>query len=87
MPVSGSRVVVPFRNRKEIGICLGPAEGDVPKRVKRIIEVQKSVGALTGEIDVMKYVDTRFLPERFRKLSLSDVNARIERLKAALGGE
>ena len=31
--------------------------------LKRIIEVQKSVGALTGEIDVMKYVDMRFLPD------------------------
>ena len=24
-PPAGSRVVVPFLNRKEIGICLGPA--------------------------------------------------------------
>jgi hypothetical protein len=36
---------------------------------------------------VKECTDTRFLPERFRKLSLSDVNARIERLKAAIGGE
>jgi primosomal protein N' (replication factor Y) len=38
-PVAGSRVVVPFRNRKEIGICHGPAQGPVPKRVKRVIEI------------------------------------------------
>lgn len=36
--------------------------------LKRIIEVQKSVGALTGEIDVMKYVDTRFLPDDIKAL-------------------
>ena len=34
---------------------------------------------------VKECTDTRFLPERFRKLSLADVNARIERLKAAIG--
>jgi hypothetical protein len=34
---------------------------------------------------VKECTDTRFLPERFRKLSLSEVNARIERLKAAVG--
>jgi hypothetical protein len=34
---------------------------------------------------VKECTDTRFLPERFRKLSLSQVNARIEALKAAIG--
>jgi SpoVK/Ycf46/Vps4 family AAA+-type ATPase len=34
---------------------------------------------------VKECTDTRFLPERFRKLSLADVNARIERLKTAVG--
>jgi len=34
---------------------------------------------------VKECTDTRFLPERFRKLSLADVNARIERLKLAIG--
>jgi len=34
---------------------------------------------------VKECTDTRFLPERFRKLSLAQVNARIEALKAALG--
>jgi primosomal protein N' (replication factor Y) len=47
VPVIGSRVVVPFRNRKEIGICLGPAEGELPKRVRRIIEVPDDSPALS----------------------------------------
>jgi SpoVK/Ycf46/Vps4 family AAA+-type ATPase len=34
---------------------------------------------------VKECTDTRFLPERFRKLSLAQVNARIEVLKAAIG--
>ncbi len=34
---------------------------------------------------VKECTDTRFLPERFRSLSLADVNARISRLKATLG--
>jgi hypothetical protein len=34
---------------------------------------------------VKECTDTRFLPERFRKLSLAQVNARIEALKAAIG--
>ena len=34
---------------------------------------------------VKECTDTRFLPERFRKLSLADLNARIERLKATTG--
>ena len=34
---------------------------------------------------VKECTDTRFLPERFRNLSLADVNARIERLKATTG--
>ncbi len=34
---------------------------------------------------VKECTDTRFLPERFRKRSLSEGNARIERLKAAVG--
>jgi NitT/TauT family transport system substrate-binding protein len=36
--------------------------------LKRIIEVQKMVGALTGEIDIMKMVDTRFLPDDIKAL-------------------
>ena len=34
---------------------------------------------------VKECTDTRFLPERFRKLSLAEVNARIEKLKLATG--
>jgi hypothetical protein len=34
---------------------------------------------------VKECTDTRFLPERFRKLSLAEVNARLERLKVAIG--
>jgi ATPase family associated with various cellular activities (AAA) len=34
---------------------------------------------------VKECTDTRFLPDRFRKLSLAEVNAQIEALKAALG--
>jgi hypothetical protein len=40
---------------------------------------------LMDMLAVKECTDTRFLPERFRKLSLADVNARIERLKAAVG--
>ncbi len=35
--------------------------------LKRMIDVQKSLGALQGDIDVMKMVDTQFLPEDIRK--------------------
>jgi len=34
--------------------------------LKRMLEVQKSLGALTGEIDIAKIVDTQFLPEDIR---------------------
>ncbi|MDO8500664.1 MAG: primosomal protein N' [Gemmatimonadaceae bacterium] len=48
IPLAGSRVVVPFRNRKEIGICLGPADpASLPKKVKRIIEVPDDTPALS----------------------------------------
>lgn len=36
--------------------------------MKRIIEVQKSVGALSGDIDVTKMIDPQFLPEDIRKV-------------------
>jgi NitT/TauT family transport system substrate-binding protein len=35
--------------------------------MKRIIEVQRSVGALEGEVDLAKMIDTQFLPEDIRK--------------------
>jgi NitT/TauT family transport system substrate-binding protein len=31
--------------------------------MKLIIEVQRSVGALEGEVDLMKIIDTQFLPD------------------------
>ena len=34
--------------------------------MKRIIEVQRSVGALEGEVDLAKMIDTQFLPEDIR---------------------
>lgn len=36
--------------------------------MKRIIEVQKSVGAITGDIDVTKMIDTQFLPDDLKAL-------------------
>jgi NitT/TauT family transport system substrate-binding protein len=36
--------------------------------MKRIIEVQKSVGAIKGEIDVSKMIDTEFLPDDLKKV-------------------
>ena len=35
--------------------------------MKRIIEVQRSVGAITEEIDLSKMIDTQFLPEDIRQ--------------------
>ncbi|HEY3257686.1 MAG TPA: DEAD/DEAH box helicase, partial [Gemmatimonadaceae bacterium] len=39
VPVAGSRVVVPLRTGKEIGICLGPADGQPPRKVRRVKDV------------------------------------------------
>jgi len=36
--------------------------------MKRIIEVQKSVGALTGDINLSKVVDTQFLPDDLKQV-------------------
>jgi hypothetical protein len=35
--------------------------------MKRIIEVQRSVGALEGEVDLAKMIDTQFLPDDIKK--------------------
>ena len=44
-------------------------EGDIHlDGMKRIIEVQKSVGALSGDIDLSKLVDTEFLPDDLKKV-------------------
>jgi NitT/TauT family transport system substrate-binding protein len=36
--------------------------------LKRMIDIQKSLGAIQGDADVTKMVDTQFLPEDIRKL-------------------
>jgi NitT/TauT family transport system substrate-binding protein len=44
-------------------------DGDVHlDGMKRIIEVQKSVGALTGDIDLSKVIDTQFLPDDLKQV-------------------
>ena len=40
--------------------------------MKRIIEVQKMVGAISGEIDVAKMIDTRFLPDDIQTMKQRD---------------
>ncbi|MBA3406356.1 MAG: primosomal protein N' [Gemmatimonadaceae bacterium] len=48
VPAAGARVVVPFRNRREIGICLGPADGSrLIQRAKQVIEVPDDLPALS----------------------------------------
>ncbi len=48
VPQAGSRVVVPFRNKKEIGICLGPSDGSrLKQKPKRVIEVPDDAPALS----------------------------------------
>ena len=49
VPQAGSRVVVPFRNRKEIGICLGESSA-APRKVKRVIEVPDDSPALSAQM-------------------------------------
>ena len=36
--------------------------------LKRMIEAQRSVGAITGEVDYSKIIDTRFLPDDLKAL-------------------
>jgi NitT/TauT family transport system substrate-binding protein len=36
--------------------------------LKAIIEVQRMVGAIKGEVDFSKIIDTRFLPEDIRAI-------------------
>ena len=36
--------------------------------LKRMIEVQKSVGAISGDFDYNKIVDTRFLPDDIKAI-------------------
>ncbi|HEY4955799.1 MAG TPA: primosomal protein N' [Gemmatimonadaceae bacterium] len=49
--VTGSRVVVPFRNRTEIGICLGPAgPRSLPGKVRTITEVPDAGPLLSADM-------------------------------------
>ena len=36
--------------------------------LKRTIEVQKSIGAISGDVDATKIIDTRFLPDDLKAL-------------------
>ena len=36
--------------------------------LKRMIEAQRSVGAINGEVDYDKIIDTRFLPDDLKKI-------------------
>jgi primosomal protein N' (replication factor Y) len=50
-PATGSRVVVPFRNKTEIGICLGRADAQsLPRKVRKIIDVPDAEPALTDHM-------------------------------------
>jgi len=43
-------------------------EGDIHlEGLKRMIEAQKKVGAIRGEVDYGKLIDTRFLPDDLKK--------------------
>ena len=71
----------------------GKAAGAAPLRdciVRAIADFRPSAHVerleLMDLLAVKECTDTRFLPERFRSLSLAQVNARIEELKAAVGG-
>ncbi|MDP9176329.1 MAG: primosomal protein N' [Gemmatimonadota bacterium] len=51
VPALGSRVVVPFRNGTEIGICLGPADrSSLPRKVRTIIDVPDADPALSQDM-------------------------------------
>jgi NitT/TauT family transport system substrate-binding protein len=44
-------------------------EGEIHlEGLKRMIEAQRSVGAITGEVDYDKIIDTRFLPDDLKKV-------------------
>jgi primosomal protein N' (replication factor Y) len=62
-PVAGSRVVVPFRNKKEIGVCLGPADGaGLRQKAKRIIEIPDDAPALSESmIDLCRWISEYYI--------------------------
>ena len=39
--------------------------------LKRMIEAQRSVGAITGEVDYSKIIDTRFLPDDLKAMQVA----------------
>ena len=44
-------------------------EGEIHlEGLKRMIEAQRSVGAITGEVDYSKIIDTRFLPDDLKAI-------------------
>ncbi|HTS20940.1 MAG TPA: ABC transporter substrate-binding protein [Casimicrobiaceae bacterium] len=44
-------------------------EGEIHlEGLKRMIEAQRSVGAITGDVDYSKIIDTRFLPDDLKKI-------------------
>ena len=50
-PAVGSRVVVPFRNATEIGICLGPANrASLPRKVRSITDVPDADPVLSADM-------------------------------------
>src|SRR5688500_19302676 len=57
-PDAGSRVVVPFRNRKGIGICLGIGDEAVRSRkLKRVIQVPDEQPAVSpGRIALCRWM-------------------------------
>src|SRR6478672_543926 len=63
VPEAGSRVVVPFRNKKEIGICLGPSDGShLKQKAKRVIEVPDFAGVLSGPmIELCKWISDYYI--------------------------
>jgi primosomal protein N' (replication factor Y) len=51
LPVSGSRVIVPFRTGTEIGVCLGPSSpGSLPKKVRTVLDVPDAEPVLSAEL-------------------------------------
>ncbi|MGH7720481.1 MAG: replication restart helicase PriA [Gemmatimonadaceae bacterium] len=49
-PLPGSRVVVPVRNRREIGVCLGPADAAGVPNPRAVIEVPDAAPALSESL-------------------------------------
>ncbi len=67
IPVEVGRTVVRnlTTNRTQGVPYWGSGQFDM-KGLERMVELQKSVGALTGDIDLSKMIDTSFLPEDIR---------------------